>query len=779
MRKLLAGLVVLVLALSAGAGSDVASAHALLVRADPPVNAQLREPPDVLTLYFSEPLERRFSGARVLDQAGNQLEERVEFDDADNALMRVYLGDVEPGFITISWETVSTVDGHRVSGSYPLTILNEDGSMPAGQPGVAGVTTAGEEPTPQRAVTRWALLIAGSILVGALAFLVFVTPAISGEGRGEEARALFERRAIAAAAISLAALVIAGLFELVFQAMDIGAGIGGVLDTRWGERWLLRNLILIQPAVILLLMQGNAFSSRLLAATALIAAAAYMAVTASVSHAAAGGGAFWATLVDFVHLMASSVWIGMLGLLLLLFAWGYRNLGAADRHPILAVALKRFSLIALVSVASLIVTGTFSALVQVGSFSDLVETGYGTALLLKLILVLPLLGIGFFNAFLLRADFTEAVETRRSRDRRALLEQLEGQMQRLIRWELGVALLVLALVAVLVQMTPTRGRLADPGQTAGEYISTQESGGLQATLVVTPNQPGNNTFEVYLAGAVDTVESLRIEFVQPGGFAGDSSLPLDPSNPPVFYLGQGPFLGEAGNWNLILNIRRVAPATTDLRLTYTVNVAEFGATVSEPRTGGALDAPFPLSAGSLALLGAGIALSAGLLLGSVPRPGLPEGYLGWVAAEVSYRFGGMTIRPAWSLAALIVAGIALGLLLGSHVDSPVSEEEARRNNPVPATAASIEEGRLLFARNCTVCHGETGRGDGPLASTLPIPPANLYDHIPYHPDQFFFGVITKGLSGIMPAFENTLSEEERWNILNYLRYQFTEEPALQ
>jgi copper transport protein len=779
MKRLLAGVIVLVMALSAAAGGDVAQAHALLVRADPPVNAQLREPPRVLTLYFSEPLERRFSGARVIDQDGNQVEERIEFDDADNALMRVYLEPLQPGYITINWETVSTVDGHRVSGSYPLTILNPDGSLPAGEPGVAGASIAGEEPTVQRVLTRWVLLLAASIFAGALAFLVFVTPGIAREGRGEEARSLFERRALLTAAAALTVLVVAGLVELVLQSMDIGSGLGGAFDTRWGERWLLRNLILIQPAVLLLLMQGNAFSSRLLAGMALVAAAAYLAVTASVSHAAAGGGAFWATTVDFVHLTASSVWIGMLGLLVLLFTWAHRQLSAADRHPILAVSLKRFSLVALVSVALLVATGTFNAIVQVGSFSDLLETGYGRALLIKLILVVPLLGIGFFNAFLLRADFSEAVETRRTRDQRGLLTELEARLQRQVRWELGIAVVVLLVVAVLVQLTPTRGRLADPSQTAGEYIATQMQDGLQATLVVTPNQPGNNTFEVYLAGAVDTVESLRLEFVQPGGFVGDASLPLEASNPPTFYLGQGPFITDDGNWIIVLNVRRVAPAVTDLRLSFDLRVKQPGETVSEPRTGGALDAPFPLSAGTLLVLFGGVALSVAMLLGAVPRPGLPEGYLGWLAAELSYRFGGLNVRPAWSLAVLIVAGIGLGMLLGSHVDSPVSEEEARRNNPVPATQQSVETGRMLFVQNCAICHGETGRGDGPVASTLPIPPANLYDHIPYHPDQFFFGVITKGLSGIMPAFENQLSEEERWHILNYLRAQFTAEPAAQ
>ncbi len=86
---------------------------------------------------------------------------------------------------------------------------------------------------------------------------------------------------------------------------------------------------------------------------------------------------------------------------------------------------------------------------------------------------------------------------------------------------------------------------------------------------------------------------------------------------------------------------------------------------------------------------------------------------------------------------------------------------------------------MLFSQNCTQCHGESGRGDGPLAASLPLKPANLYDHIPYHPDGFFFSVITNGVGGIMPSFKNSIEEKDRWNILNYLRATFTEAPATQ
>jgi mono/diheme cytochrome c family protein len=85
---------------------------------------------------------------------------------------------------------------------------------------------------------------------------------------------------------------------------------------------------------------------------------------------------------------------------------------------------------------------------------------------------------------------------------------------------------------------------------------------------------------------------------------------------------------------------------------------------------------------------------------------------------------------------------------------------------------------MLFMQSCIQCHGETGRGDGPLARSLPLQPANLYDHVPFHPDQYFYEVITRGLSGVMPAF-SSLSEEDRWNIINYLRSQFGQPPPSQ
>ena len=775
MRRAFLGLSLLLLALAAcvaSGGVRAVEAHALLSRADPPPNSQVREPPTQLTLYFTESLEKRFTRARVLDQSNAEVQERIEFDSADDTVMRVFLKPVKPGYLTVFWENVSAVDGHRISGSYPLTILNADGSVPAGSPPSGGAQTEGAQAEPGRVAVKALLLVSGSLLTGTLVFLLFVIPALQG---AESARSALWRRATFTLAAALVGLVLFGLVELALQARDLSTDVATVLDTRWGGRWLLRNLALLLPlAVVALLALIESSRRGAVVIAGLVGAIVYMGFTSSVSHAGAGDGAFWAVAADLVHLAAASVWIGMLAQVVLLFVWAGKNLEGDERYSVLSAALRRFSALATVSVALLLFTGFVSAVIEVGRLSDLLGTSYGQALTAKLLLLVPLLGIGAVNAYVLRPDLQEATEVTSLRNRGAILADLESQLSRLVRYEFAIAVAVLAIVGLLSQTTPTRG--VDTSQAGGKYTATKEVSDIGVTLVVDPNQPGPNTFEVYLTGAVETVERVRLDFIPKGKPDEEARLILDASNPPTFYVGQGAFLAQPGKWEVAVDLRRTRG--NDLRIPFEVQVIGAGGQASVSG-GGSFASPVSFSPASVALLVASGVLAVVVVAGSAPRPGLPAGYVGEFVGAVSERVSISKLRPAWSLAVLVFIGVALGLVLGGHIDRPLSKDQAAQGNPVKSTPESIARGQMLFNQNCALCHGESGRGDGPAATGLRIQPANLYDHVPYHPDQFFFGAITNGIGGVMPSFKSTLSEQDRWHILNFLRDRFGDAPVVQ
>lgn len=101
----------------------------------------------------------------------------------------------------------------------------------------------------------------------------------------------------------------------------------------------------------------------------------------------------------------------------------------------------------------------------------------------------------------------------------------------------------------------------------------------------------------------------------------------------------------------------------------------------------------------------------------------------------------------------------------------VPEEAAAVPNPIEANEESIAAGGELFTTNCMVCHGESGRGDGPAAAGLEKQPANLTEaHVQELSDGALFYIISHGRPDTpMVAWENVLDEEQRWQVVNYLR----------
>ncbi|MEK7860780.1 MAG: cytochrome c [Chloroflexota bacterium] len=89
---------------------------------------------------------------------------------------------------------------------------------------------------------------------------------------------------------------------------------------------------------------------------------------------------------------------------------------------------------------------------------------------------------------------------------------------------------------------------------------------------------------------------------------------------------------------------------------------------------------------------------------------------------------------------------------------------------IAATDAVIASGRATYGQRCMPCHGERGRGDGPLAAPLDPRPGDLVLHVPQHNDGELYYFVSRGVPGTaMPTWRDVLTETQRWELVAYLR----------
>jgi mono/diheme cytochrome c family protein len=123
--------------------------------------------------------------------------------------------------------------------------------------------------------------------------------------------------------------------------------------------------------------------------------------------------------------------------------------------------------------------------------------------------------------------------------------------------------------------------------------------------------------------------------------------------------------------------------------------------------------------------------------------------------------------PALALAWVAAFSVAAG------AQNPGGNPEAKKmKNPVASTPESIKAGQAAFQKYCKFCHGADAKGDGPMAPEG-THPSNLLDDKwdRGSSDGEIFIVIREGAGPKfdMKGFKSKMTEQEIWNIVNYLR----------
>lgn len=143
----------------------------------------------------------------------------------------------------------------------------------------------------------------------------------------------------------------------------------------------------------------------------------------------------------------------------------------------------------------------------------------------------------------------------------------------------------------------------------------------------------------------------------------------------------------------------------------------------------------------------------------------------------------LTEEQRWLVIRYIQQIFARPVMRDPDEGDPVGDY-ADLTNPLPKTVDTLERGKTIFTRECSVCHGTTGRGDGIYHEDLqPSPPdfgsgdyGTLAD--PSYTDADYFWRISEGLPwSAMPVWKDQYGEDDRWSLVYYIRVNFTQTMA--
>ncbi len=409
-------------------------AHAVLVRTTPLPSSVVNRPPAVVLLTYSEPVEPRFAVVSVTDAAGRQqIAASPRRSAADPKTLVVPLRRLPQGWYLVYWRVVS-VDGHPVRGAFTFAV----GPNPGPQPQFPVPSISETAATPRLVTAR------------AIVFLSVVLPLVRDSAFG---RGLLD-------------------LELTFALFVLAAALAFWVDRP--ER------------------AQRSIAELLASLGALLAAGATLLIPGLSGHAAQAAPRGLSLALDWLHLVAGSIWFG--GLIGLLVLWW--SLPVARRVAGLMVCVPRFSNTAFVSVLVLIGSGTGAALIHMPTLASLWQTSYGQALLVKIGLLCAALLLAQVNLLRTRPRLVA------SRDRPELGTGAAALLRRLVSGEVLLVAGAVVAAAVLSSLPPPAKALASAGSAfarvgPGPVKEVATKNGYRLELRVTPNRAAApNTFSI-------------------------------------------------------------------------------------------------------------------------------------------------------------------------------------------------------------------------------------------------------------------------------------------
>ncbi|MGC2572539.1 MAG: copper resistance protein CopC [Candidatus Nitrosopolaris sp.] len=598
-----------------------AYAHAYVIGSDPYPSQSLPKAPSNVVVHLSEPVDIRYSSVKVLGPGGNQIDKKDDhYVNGDHTTLAVTLpAGVKDGVYTVSTKMLSETDGHVTENAFVFGVGHAaiPNSVPNASVGLSSLLYIPE------AIARFPTLVGQVIIVGgAFATLWLWKPIARIDWLANtlgQVQTKIDKR-IAILMVIGAAILLASDFGMIYaEAKSIDVSILDAIATKFGSMWIYRlatSIILLCLSVLLFINQRKNRAGRTqksiiygLLGVGLIA----LLTTSLIGHGAALNPPLVPILIDFIHNLAASLWIGGVIYLAFVVVPGIKQSHKDDyvKASLLSLLIPRFSTIPVVILGTIVITGPFLLYLLEPNLGLTLASLYGKALIAKLILAGVMIGIGAYNQSIIHRDSLRMVavtsvasgsDTSQKKGSESTIDARRGSIDNIIskfgkstKAEAFVGIALLGAVAVLVntglpasqfqtliQQVQQQQQQSIAGLNFANGITTPQQGftatnyignNQKVTLSINPYMPGNNKFQLVYSdsnGNPIDIKSVQLRYTQTDKGIGPITVDTNKVSKGIFSVNAA--FGLAGPWDLQVEATPAAANSPDIVTEYNLFV---------------------------------------------------------------------------------------------------------------------------------------------------------------------------------------------------------------
>jgi len=488
-------------------GFPLAYGHPFLLDSEPSQGQNVAVGTTQIITHYSEAVEINFSELKIYDSNGNQVDNRdTAYYNAESSLV-ITTSPLEDGVYTIASKVLSKVDGHLVHAAiiFGAGDVQIDASLFESQ-------EQSETTFIPESIARFPGLVGQTIVLGGIIASIVIWS--TGQTRFKEQIALiessFKAKFSKVIGFGIIAVFASNFIMLGVQTWRLETSPLDVIQTTFGHTWLTRMILTIILIGIWFWIERKNQVSIKTQLPMLVFALALIATTTMMGHGASTE-LVPPIILDYVHNLLSSIWIGGVIFLGFVVLPSITKLDGTVRDKITISLIPRFSAMIIISLGILIITGPTLLWFLDSNVSSLTDSTYGKLIMLKIAIASVMISFGgFYQIRFIQQAKKDLKST-----------SVFKKLKRPLRFEAGLGIALLAVVALLVNSSLPAGEIqsvsAEQGMTG--YESSLFSENARFDVTVAPVGIGVNQINVIVLGLDDQplsdISSLKIKVSNP------------------------------------------------------------------------------------------------------------------------------------------------------------------------------------------------------------------------------------------------------------------------